>query len=333
LPAEQFEKLRKVYAGLPVCVTGGAGFIGGHLVDALATLGATITVIDDLSNSAVDHLSDLIALEPQRVRFVHASILDDEALRDATDGAAVVFHLGALGSVPFSVQHPTRAWAVNATGTLRVLEAARATGAKRVVLAASSSAYGDQATLPKVESMMARPLSPYAASKLAAEHLMLSFAKSYGLSTVSLRYFNVFGPRQPARSAYAAVVPAFTAALLAGEAPVIYGDGKQTRDMTSVGCACLATLLAGASTYGFAGEVMNVGTGRRVSLLEIAEMLAQLCGKSGVKPVFEPTRVGDVRDSLADISLAKQLLGYEPFETLEDGLKQVVAWSKAKNAE
>lgn len=330
LPADHVEKLRRVYEGLPVCVTGGAGFIGGHLVDSLCSLGASITVIDDLSNSAVDHLSDLIALEPQRLRFVHASILDEQALHDAVDGARVVFHLGALGSVPFSVQHPARAWSVNATGTLRVLEAARGAGCKRIVLAASSSAYGDQPTLPKVESMSPRPLSPYAASKLAAENLMLSWAKSYNMSTVSLRYFNVFGPRQPARSAYAAVVPAFVAAMLAGKQPTIYGDGKQTRDMTSVSCAVLATLLAGASTRAFAGEVMNIGTGTSVSLLELATKIAALCDRPDLRPNFEPTRAGDVRDSLADITLARTLLGYEPFESLDEALKQVVAFEKDK---
>lgn len=330
LPTHTFTPLRETYDGLAVCVTGGAGFIGGHLVDCLSSLGAIVTIIDDLSNSTVDHMSDLIALEPQRIRFVHASVLDDDALRDAIDDAAVVFHLGALGSVPFSVQHPHRAWSVNATGTLRVLEAARNAGSRRVVLAASSSAYGDQPTLPKVETMTPRPLSPYAASKLAAEHLMLAYAKSYGLSTVSLRYFNVFGPRQSAKSAYAAVVPAFTSALLNNKSPVIYGDGLQTRDMTSVGCACLATLLAGASTRALAGEVVNIGTGRRVSLIDIAQQIAKLCGKEHIKPTFEPTRAGDVRDSLADISLAKTLLGYEPFETLEEGLSSVVSFERER---
>jgi len=328
LPAEQVEKLRRSYAGVTVCVTGGAGFIGSHLVDALCSLGAHISVIDDLSNSSMQHLSELIALEPQRIRLTHASILDDDALAEAVAGVQVVFHLGALGSVPFSVQHPARVWSVNATGTLRVLEASRVAGVRRVVLAASSSAYGDQPTLPKVESMQGRPLSPYAASKLAAEHLMLCYAKSYALSTVSLRYFNVFGPRQRADSAYAAVVPSFVRALSSGKRPVIYGDGQQTRDMTSVACACLATLLAGASTHAFAGEVMNVGTGRRVSLVQLASTIAKLCGKEGVTPQFEPARVGDVRDSLADISLARSLLAYEPFETLEDGLAQVVAWQQ-----
>jgi nucleoside-diphosphate-sugar epimerase len=283
-------------------------------------------VIDDLCNSSMGHLADLISLEPQRVRFVHASILDEDSLRDATEGAQVIFHLGALGSVPLSIQQPARVWAVNSTGTLKVLEAARAGQAKRVVLAASSSAYGDQPTLPKVESMPPRPLSPYAASKLAAEHLLLSYAKSYNLSTVSLRYFNVLGPRQRADSAYAAVVPAFVASLRAGRAPTIYGDGQQTRDMTSVGCACLATLLAGASAHPFAGEVLNVGTASRVSLLQLFRTIATLCGEPNATPRFEPQRAGDVRDSLADISLARSLLGYEPFETLEEGLRQVVAW-------
>lgn len=254
LPADKVAKLRTFYEGRGVCVTGGAGFIGGHLCDALLSLGATIRVIDDLSNASLEHLAGLIELEPERVRFIHASILDDDALRDAVAGCQTVFHLAALGSVPRSIEQPQRTWSVNATGTLRVLEAARAAKAARVVFAASSSAYGDQPDLPKVETQAPRPLSPYAASKLAGEHLLAVWAHSYGLSTIALRYFNVFGPRQPGDSAYAAVVAAFTKSLLAGEAPTIFGDGAQTRDMTFIGNAVLATLLAGACPSRLSGQ-------------------------------------------------------------------------------
>lgn len=340
LPASSVDRLRSHYQGLPVCVTGGTGFIGGHLVDALHSLGAVVTVIDDLSNSDLEHLSGLIDMDPNRVRFVEGSILDDEALDDAicakqTAGAfapaAVVFHLAALGSVPRSIAEPQRNWSVNATGTLRVLEACRRARTQRVMFAASSSAYGDPpgaGKAAKVETLPAMPLSPYAASKLAGENLLSVYAQCYGLSTVSLRYFNIFGPRQSADSAYAAVIAAITKRLLEGMPPTIYGDGRQTRDFTYVANAVLATLLAGAADRPLKGEVVNVGTGRRISVLELCEHLAKACGKEGLTPVFEPVRTGDVRDSLADITRAKQLLGYEPFASLEDGLKETVEWSK-----
>ncbi|MBL9031813.1 MAG: SDR family NAD(P)-dependent oxidoreductase [Phycisphaerae bacterium] len=337
LPVDAVDRLRGPYDKAPVCITGGAGFIGGHLADALLSLGATITVIDDLSSSTLDHLADLIELEPDRVRFVHGSILDDAAVADAMEGARIVFHLAAMGSVPRSIAEPQRTWSVNATGTVRMLEAARrewSAGApgSRFVLAASSSAYGDDTTLPKHEGLSPRPLSPYAASKLAAEHAVTAWCRAYRLSGVNLRYFNVFGPRQPADSQYAAVIPAFTRRLLAGQPPVIHGDGTQSRDFTSVANAVLATLLAGVAPAPLAGEVMNVGAGRATTLLELAAMLAQRCGVPGLQPMFGPPRPGDVPHSLADISRARQLIGYEPFATLEAGLDETVAWFKRSMA-
>jgi nucleoside-diphosphate-sugar epimerase len=328
LPADKVARLRSAYAGKGICVTGGTGFIGGHLVDALVSLGANVRVIDDLSNSTLEHLAGLIELEPERVRFVHGSVLDDEAMTEAVEGCQCIFHLAALGSVPKSIEEPQRTWSVNATGTARVLQAARKAGASRVVFAASSSAYGDQPALPKVETMLPQPLSPYAVSKLAAEQLMSVWAHCYGLSTVSLRYFNIFGPRQSADTAYAAVVAAFAKALLAGEAPVIYGDGTQTRDLTFVNNAVLATLLAAATPAKLSGQVVNVGTGRRVSILDLATMMAQQCGVPHVTPVFRAERPGDVKHSQADIGLARQLLGYEPVTMLEDGLLETVEWFK-----
>ncbi len=332
LPADKVSRLRSFYEGRAVAVTGGAGFIGGHLVDALLSLGATIAVIDDLSNSTLDHLAGLIELEPERVRFVHGSILDDDAVKQAFDGAQTIFHLAAMGSVPRSIEQPQRCWSVNATGTLRVLEGARAVKAQRVIYAASSSAYGDQAELPKVESMTPCPLSPYAASKLAGEHLLSVWARCYSLSTASLRYFNVFGPRQPADSAYAAVIPAFTRSLLANEPPVIFGDGAQTRDFTYISNVVLATLLAGASQSRLAGQVMNIGTGRRVSIMEVATQLAQLCAVPHLHPVFKPERPGDVKHSQSDISAARQLVGYEPIASLAEGLTETVEWFKRELA-
>jgi nucleoside-diphosphate-sugar epimerase len=342
LPADIVTRLRRHYEGRPVCVTGGAGFIGGHLVDALLSLGCSIAVIDDLSNSRLDHLAGLIELEPERVRFVHGSILDDDALEDATSEARTIFHLAALGSVPRSVAEPQRTWSVNATGTVRVLEAARRAWAgkerpfsgagERVVFAASSSAYGDDPALPKVETQLPRPVSPYAASKLAGESAMTAWARSYGLSTVSLRYFNIFGPRQPADSAYAAVIAAFAKRLLTGAPPIIYGDGKQSRDFTNVTNAVLATLLAGSAERPLAGEVINIGTGRRITLLELARLMADQTGRAGVQPELAPVRPGDVPHSLADISRARELLGYTPLVSLEAGLEETLAWFKREPA-
>lgn len=324
LPADSVAHLRSFYEGRSVLVTGGAGFIGGHLCDALVSLGATLRVIDDLSNSSLEHLAGLIELEPDRIRFVHGSILDDDALAEAAKGCATVFHLAALGSVPRSIEEPQRTWSVNATGTLRVLEAARRVGASRVVFAASSSAYGDQPELPKVETQPPRPMSPYAASKLAGENLLAVWARCYGLSTVSLRYFNVFGPRQAADSAYAAVVAAFAKALLNGTPPVIFGDGSASRDFTFVGNAVLATLLAGAAPASLRGEVVNVGTSSRMTILELAREMARAAGVPQVEPRFQPSRPGDVAHSQADITLARTLLGYVPVTSVSEGLAETI---------
>ncbi len=378
LPAELISRLRPVYDGGHVVVTGGAGFIGSHLLDALVALGSSVTVIDDLSNSTPEHVGSLIDMDPARVRLVIGSILDDDAVADAfgidpppvprplsgrrpslrladeapadSNGAAphahgprpsVVFHLAAMGSVPRSVAEPQRTWSVNSTGTIRVLEAARRAGVRRVVFSASSSAYGDSEQLPRVETQLPSPLSPYAASKLAGEHALSAWARSYPLSTVSLRYFNVFGPRQSTDSAYAAVVAAFARAILAGETPVIYGDGRQSRDFTYVANAVLANLLAGACEQDLRGDVINIGTGRRTDLNELARVMAKLADESGgeppelppPKPRHEPGRAGDVRHSQADIAKARRLLQYEPVTGLEDGLRQTLAWYKSALAD
>lgn len=330
-PGELVTPLRRSYEGRKVCVTGGAGFIGGHLVEGLLALGASVTVIDDLSNSTLASLAERIETEPERVRFIHASILEDAALAEAVAGCGVVFHLAALGSVPRSVDDPQRTWTVNATGTMRVLEAARAAHVCRVVFAASSSAYGETERLPKVEGMAPSPRSPYAASKVAGEQLMEAWAHSYRMQTVSLRYFNVFGPRQPAGSAYAAVVPQFCAAIRAGNRPVIYGDGEQTRDLTFVACAVLATMQAGGVERPMAGEVINVGSGKRVSIGEIARQIAGLCNRTDLVPEHQPARAGDVRHSLADITRARELLGYKPFVELAEGLTKTMEWCREVN--
>ncbi|USO00419.1 MAG: NAD-dependent epimerase/dehydratase family protein [Phycisphaeraceae bacterium] len=307
-------------------MTGGAGFIGGHLVDALTSLGASVTVIDDLSNSTPDHLSELIELDPGRVRFVHGSILDPDAMGRAVESASVVFHLAAICSVPRSVEDPARSWAVNATGVLRTLEAARHGGARRVVFSASSSAYGNATKMPVDESTIPAPLSPYAASKLAGESLMTSYAESYGLSTISLRYFNVFGPRQPAGSPYSGVVPIFASQLMAGETIRILGDGSQTRDFTFVSNAVLANLLAGATSTALTGQVVNVGAGERTSVLDLARRVLTEFGRTDLEPQFSPPRTGDVLHSCADITRAKELLGYEPITGFDEGLRLTLEW-------
>lgn len=326
LPQDWVSRLRPRFEGRSVCVTGGAGFIGGHLVDALLSLGATISVVDDLSNSTPDHLGSLIDIEPERVRFVHGSILDDAALLDAFDRADTVFHLAALSSVPRSIAEPERSYAVNAVGTLRVAEIARRAGVKRIIYSASSSAYGAGERLPKIETDVPEPVSPYAASKLAGEHIMLSWARAYGLSTLSLRYFNIFGPRQPADSPYSGVIPVFARKLMVAQSPVIFGDGLQSRDFTYVANAVLANLLGAASDRHFAGEVVNIGAGERTELVQLARQMAETLGVPHVKPVFQPARAGDVRHSLADLSRARELLGYQPIVPMSEGLSSTVQW-------
>lgn len=307
-----------------MCVTGGAGFIGGHLVDTLVALGARVTVIDDLSNSDAAHLSKVIDACPEQIRFVQGSILDPVSLSAAVEGSRCVFHLAALGSVPRSVEDPARTWVVNATGTMRVLSAAHKAGARRVVYSASSSAYGNNPELPKVETMACEPESPYAASKVAGEALCRSWSGSYGLDTVSLRYFNIFGPRQRAGSAYAAAIPAFLSAYAEGRSATIFGSGDQTRDFTHVHNAVFANLLAGVHDAPLGGEVLNVGAGRRTSVNELARILRDHAG--GGETVHAPERTGEVMHSVADIDAIRARLGYEIVTGMEDGLAATSAW-------
>jgi UDP-glucose 4-epimerase len=301
-------------------VTGGAGFIGSHLADALAALGARVRIVDDLSNGLEANLSGAAA----GAEFVRGSILDAGVLDRAFAGVDTVFHHAALGSVPRSIEMPEHYERVNVEGTLRVLEAARRAGVRRVVYAASSSAYGDTPSLPKHESIRPDPRSPYAFTKLAGEHLMRSWALSYGMETVSLRYFNIFGPRQRHDSPYAAVIPMFAEAIRSGRRPVVYGDGRQSRDFTYVANAVHANLLAAACPRRPQGEVVNVACGARYSLLELLEALGALLG-SRPEPEFRPARAGDVRDSEADIRLADELLGYRVIVPFREGLRSTVA--------
>ncbi len=319
-------ELEPTYRGRRVCVTGGAGFIGSHLVSALVELGADVSVIDDLSNGRRQNLP-----EPARGRLVAGSILDPAALAKAVAGAQVIFHFAALTSVAESVERPEDYLNVNDTGTLRVLEAARAAAAPghRVVYAASSSVYGDRGEIALVETLAPRPASLYAASKCAGEQILSAYAESHGLSCISLRYFNVFGPRQRPDSPYAAVIPRFAEALLAGQRLTVYGDGTQTRDFTHVADAVRANLLAGASERALRGESVNIACGRRSDLLSLIRLMGEILG---VEPAYElaPPRAGEVKHSLADITAAGQLLGYRPLVSLEKGLRETLAYFAEK---
>lgn len=310
---------RTHYRGRRVCVTGGAGFIGSHLADALVECGAQVRIIDNFSNGREENLRGPAAA----AELVRGSIVDAAALDAAFAGCEVVFHQAAMGSVPRSVEIPEQYHENNVTGTVRVLEAARRAGVRRVVYAASSSAYGNTATLPKVETMRADTLSPYAYTKLAGEHLLRAWCNCYGLEGVSLRYFNIFGPRQRHDSPYAAVIPLFAKHLREGTSPVIFGDGKQTRDFTFIANAVHANMLAGAAAGALDGRTVNIACGGRFSLLELLETMARLMGARAT-PEFRPMRTGDVRDSEADIRAAGELLGYRVIVGFEDGLARTV---------
>ena len=308
------------FAKQTVLVTGGAGFIGSHLGEVLGGLGARVVVIDDLSGGSVENFAGF-----KNVEFVQGTILDRDLLRRSMDGCQYVFHQAALGSVPRSVEEPRLYCDVNITGTLNVLESAREAKVRRVMFAASSSAYGEN-PVPWIETLPPLPKSPYAATKLADEGLLRAYANSYGLDTVSLRYFNIFGPRQNANSAYAAVIAAFAKALLGGQRPVIYGDGEQSRDFTYVANVVHANLLAARRTTPILGEVINVGCGARISVNELAVQMARMLGREDLAAVHQPERVGDIKHSFADIALAQEVLGYQPVVAFEPGLEKTVSW-------
>jgi nucleoside-diphosphate-sugar epimerase len=312
------------FAGTSALVTGGAGFIGSHITEALLALGAKVTVLDDLSGGDEANLDGL----PGKAKFLKGSILDKALVAEAVKGCAFVFHQAALGSVPRSVEKPELYNEVNTTGTLNVLEAARRAGVNRVMFAASSSAYGDSEVLPKIESMVPAPRSPYAANKVAGEALMQAYSASYGIDSAALRYFNIFGPRQNANSAYAAVIAAFAKALFAGERPVIFGDGEQSRDFTYVENAVHANLLAARSTKNIEGKAINVACGQRITVNELAKQMAQMIGRPDLTPIYKPDRAGDVKHSLADMTRARDLLGYDVAVTFSAGLAVTVDWYK-----
>ena len=302
-------------------ITGAAGFIGRSIAAALLSRGETVRGVDSLITGKRENLAGLEAME-----FVEGDLADSAVCAAACNGVEIVFHEAALASVPRSVADPV-ATNVNCVDvTLNVLVAARAAGVRRVVYAGSSSAYGDTPTLPKHEEMTPSPISPYAVAKLAGEHYMRSFWRVYGLETVVLRYFNVFGPYQDPTSHYSGVLAIFCRKMLAGEQPAIYGDGEQSRDFTYIDNVVHANLLAAAApTEEVAGQVMNAATGARITLNDTFQILCGLTGYRGT-PAYAPPRSGDIRDSLADIRRAKELLGYEPLVGFEEGLRRTVAW-------
>lgn len=306
---------------MPTClVTGGAGFVGSHIVEALVRRGDRVRVLDNFDTG---QRANLQAVQG-RIELIEGSVADPAAVAKAVSGCDVVFHQAALASVPRSIDDPLATHAVCATGTLIVLDEARKAKVRRVVYAASSSAYGNQPQPQKRETDLPSPLSPYAAAKLAAELYCEAFYHSFGLEAVALRYFNVFGPRQDPSGPYAAVIPIFIKKILAGERPTIFGDGLQTRDFTYVENVVQANLKA-AEAKGAAGQVFNVGNGISLTLLDLLKELNAIFDKD-IQPIFQPARAGDVRDSLADITRARTVLGYEPAVQLADGLRRTVEY-------
>jgi UDP-glucose 4-epimerase len=306
-------------------VTGGAGFIGSHIVAELARRGERVRVLDDFSTGKETNLAPV----SQAIELVRGDLRDLDTVRRAVSGVDYVLHQGALPSVARSVDDPLTNDACNVVGTLNLLIAARDAGVRRVVYASSSSVYGDSPTFPKREDMRPAPKSPYAVSKLASEHYCQAFTEVYGLETVSLRYFNVFGPRQDPTSQYAAVIPLFITALLRKEPPTVHGDGQQSRDFTYVANNVQANLLA-ATAPGVAGQVFNVACGKRYTLLELLDILRSILN-TDVTPVHIAPRPGDVRHSLADISKAQQALGYRVDVSFEEGLRHTAAWYREQH--
>jgi UDP-N-acetylglucosamine/UDP-N-acetyl-alpha-D-glucosaminouronate 4-epimerase len=307
-------------------VTGGAGFIGSNTVDELVRRGHGVVVLDDLSSGKEDNLAEVRS----KITFMKGSITDIEVVQKAMVQADYVIHLAARTSVPRSVKDPVDTNRINVDGTLNVLVAARDNKVKRVVFAASSSAYGDTPTLPKSEDMPSVPISPYGVSKYVGELYAQTFGRCYGLENVSLRYFNIFGPRQDPDSPYSGVLSRFSTAFLDSTPPVVFGDGEQTRDFTYVDNAVQANILA-CEAPSASGRTFNVGTGHAVSLNKVLQMLQKASGKT-LETKYEPAREGDIRDSLADIRLAKEFLGYEPTVLFEEGLERTFAWYQSHHA-
>lgn len=304
-------------------VTGGAGFIGSNIAAALVSKGARVRVIDDLSTGHLENIEEIGG----DVDFVNASLEDEATLRRTLEDVELVFHEAAIPSVPRSVENPRQTHIASVDSTFTLLLASRDKRVRRLVYAASSSAYGDQPTLPKEEKMLPEPLSPYAVAKLVGEYYCQVFTRVYSLETLSLRYFNVFGPRQDPSSQYSGVISRFISALLKDEQPVIYGDGEQSRDFTYIDNVVDANLKAAETTRGL-GSIINVATGQRTSLSQLLSELKHLTGKNHLNAIYQEPRVGDVVHSLADISRAREFLNFEPHVGLREGLQLTIDWWK-----
>jgi len=305
-------------------VTGGAGFIGSHIVEALVRRGERVRVLDNLSTGKRENLEQFASDVASGIELIEGDIRDFETTRRAVDGVDIIFHEAAIPSVPRSVNDPLLNHESNINGTFNVLLAARDAGVRRLIYAASSSAYGERGTGAKVEDQLPSPLSPYAVAKLVGEYYCQVFTHVYGLETVALRYFNVFGPRQDPSSPYSGVISKFITALLGGDTPVVYGDGEQSRDFTYVANVVAANLRA-AEAPEAAGHVINLGVRQRTTLNQILAELQNIIG-SNITPRYEPARIGDVRHSLADITRAQRLLGFKPIVGLTEGLRYTVDW-------
>ncbi|MFH1418899.1 MAG: SDR family oxidoreductase [Planctomycetota bacterium] len=301
-------------------VTGGAGFIGSHLVERLVGQGETVRVLDNFATGKRENIAPFM----DRIELVEGDIADPAVCARACEGVRVVFHEAALPSVPKSVVDPVSSHRTNTDGTFNMLVAAREAGVKRFVYAASSSAYGESPTLPKVETMKTQPLSPYAVQKLSGEEYCSVFYKCYGLQTLSIRYFNVFGPRQDPTNQYAAAIPAFVTAISRGEPPTVFGDGEQTRDFTHIDNVIEANLLA-AETRELHGEIINVACGEHLSINEIIREINRLLGMDVPSNHVDP-RQGDIKHSWADIELASEVIGYKPVVPFAEGLRRAVDW-------
>ncbi|MEM9644370.1 MAG: NAD-dependent epimerase/dehydratase family protein [Planctomycetota bacterium] len=317
------------FSGSRCLITGGAGFIGSHLTRTLVTLGAEVSVLDDLSGGDRENLAGLLGDHSSKVDFHEGSICEPERVRDAMRGAEFVFHLAALGSVPRSITMPAVYADVNVGGTMTVLESARDLNVKRLVFASSSSVYGETPELPKHEAMPMLALSPYAASKVAGEAMVRAYAKCYEMDSACLRYFNVFGPRQNANSAYAAVIAAFAKALASGQPPAIYDDGEQSRDFTYVDNVVHANLQAVRSAEDLNGAAMNVACGRSVTVNELAKQMMVAYGHPNLDVEYRQARKGDIRHSLAALDRAKEMIGYDPIVGFEAGLNETMRWARS----
>jgi len=303
-------------------ITGGAGFIGCNLARYILDKGHDVVVLDNFATGKRENLTEIA----EKIELIEGDIRDRDTVDRAVDGCAAIFHQAALGSVPRSMEDPVTSHDVNVNGTVTVLESARAAGIKRIVFAASSSAYGERVESPKHEAMAPMPISPYAANKVSCEAYMQAYAAGYGMEAVCLRYFNVFGPHQDPEGAYAAVIPAFVSRLLAGQAPVVFGDGEQSRDFCYIENVCNANwLAANAPADKCSGKVMNIACNARTSLNEILALIKELLG-SDIEAVYADERPGDVKHSLADVSLAAEAIGYEPQVFFEAGLRKSIDW-------